>query len=671
MTPELATTLALLIPAMPLLASLLIVVLGKKFPADLIGIGAMGVSLAMAITLILSHGTSIGAAREFEWFTVGDITWQVGVAIDGLTLALLGVVTLVSFLVHLFAKGYMHGDDRYTEFYRMLGFFTFSMLLLVVSDNLITLFISWELMGLASYKLIGHFFKKRSAQLACKKAFMTTRVGDIGFFLALLAIYQFTGSLQFDEIFARLDLIPDTARTWIALGLFMGAMGKSAQFPLHIWLPDAMEGPTPVSALIHAATMVAAGVYLVGRMYTVIVLSPEALLVISSVGCFTALFAATIAFTQTDIKAVLAYSTISQLGFMFTALGTGTNFGWKAGLFHLVTHAFFKACLFLGSGSVIHACHHEQDMTKMGGLRKKMPITHAAYLISCLSIAGFPFTAGFMSKDMILQALWMGNGQYDMAYKVIFFVLAAAALMTAAYMFRGFLLPFYGKPRDHHVYDHAHESPLNMTIPLIVLSVLAVASGYWWAGAFLDIGADSTMAAWVGGTTGWFDPDGDAAHHAHSMALIASSIVMTSGIGLACVWYLTGEFGAGLRKRMRAAIAPLYRAASKLYWVDDVVEYLLIVPSKFLAQLIAWIDSTLLDRGVVDNAGVATMAGSDASGWADDALVDGAVNLAGDTAWSGGGLLARWQTGRIRNYLFGAVGTAAFVAVIVLYMSGS
>jgi NADH-quinone oxidoreductase subunit L len=662
----------------PIVGGMLIGVFGKKLKngGDVIGIAALCTSLACAIALFLNFGTYGGQHWEFTWLTVGGIDWNLGITIDGLTVALLMVVTIVSCIVHFFSKGYMHGDDRYSDFFRWLGLFTFSMLGLVLSDNLLTLFIFWEIMGLASYKLIGHYFFKRSAYLACKKAFMTTRIGDLGMFLALLALYLYTGSLQFDDIFARTDMIPGGAHTWIALGLFMGAAGKSAQFPLHIWLPDAMEGPTPVSALIHAATMVAAGVYLVGRMYALIALSPVAMLIISIIGCFTAFGAATIAFTRTDIKQVLAYSTVSQLGFMFTALGVGSNIAWQAGLFHLVTHAFFKAGLFLGSGSVIHGCHHEQDMTKMGGLHKKMPITSITFGICCLSIAGFPLTAGFASKDMILQALWAGNGEFDMAYKVIFFVLAFAALMTACYMFRCYLLTFWGKPRDHHIHDHAHESPLNMTAGLIVLATLAIAAGYYWPSVLLanDVPVLAGSAAAAAGDTmvgfvkvfDLHDPNG-VAHHAHTTALIASSIVMSLGIGLACIWYLTA-MGERFRKACRATVSGIYGWAFRKYYVDEAVEACVIQVTIFLAEISAWFDSQVLD-GFVDGTGSVYMKTSDASGSADDGIVDGAVTLAGNAAWSGGGLLARFQSGRVRNYLFGAVASAALFAVFMLYVA--
>ncbi len=662
-------TLALIVLAMPLLSATLIWLSGKKgLAADWTGIGAMGVSLVLSIVLAVGHTSFGGPKPPVEWFTVGDTVWRVGITLDGLTTAMLIVVTVVSFLVHLFSKGYMHGDERYAGFYRWLGFFTFSMLGLVLSDNLITLFVMWELMGLSSYKLIGHYFQKESAYLACKKAFMVTRVGDVGMFLAMLAVYLYTGSLRFEDIFAAVHAgaIPAAVITWIALGLFMGAAGKSAQFPLHIWLPDAMEGPTPVSALIHAATMVAAGVYLIGRMYTLIVMSPIALLIVSIVGCFTAIFAAAIAFTATDIKKVLAYSTISQLGFMFTALGVGSNIAWQAGLFHLTTHAFFKACLFLGSGSVIHACHHEQDMTRMGGLWHKMPITRWTYLIACLSIAGFPFvTAGFYSKDQILQGLWLGSSQYSDVYRVIFVVLAFTAGMTAFYMFRSFFLTFLTKPRDRHVYEHAHESPATITIPLVVLATLAVVAGWGWKDVFLPAGADSPLATFAR----TFDVHEHEVHSAHTVALVASLIVALGGIALAYFAYQTTR-GAVVRQRARAAIAPLYHAAKNKFWIDEFVEVAIIRTTVIFSAFSTWFDGEVID-GVVDATGSVTLKTGDGSAVTDDVVVDGAVQATAGAAWGGGGVLSRFQTGRVRNYLFGAVAVTGLFAVIVLFASRS
>jgi len=661
--------LSLVILAMPLLSAALIVVVKKAMGTrvDLIGIGAMGVALACAVVLAVGHETYARQAWDMSWFAIAGVDWRIGIQLDGLTLAMLVVVTLVSFLVHLFSKGYMHGDSRYEDFYRWLGFFTFSMIGLVLSDNLVTLFVMWELMGLSSYKLIGHYFQKKSAYLACKKAFMTTRVGDVGMFLAMLALYLHTGSLQFNVIFARLGSIPDSTITWIALGLFMGAAGKSAQFPLHVWLPDAMEGPTPVSALIHAATMVAAGVYLIGRMYTLIVLSPVALVIISIVGCFTAIYAASIAFTATDIKKVLAYSTISQLGFMFTSLGVGSNFAWQAGLFHLVTHAFFKACLFLGSGSVIHACHHEQDMTRMGGLWKKLPITGLTYLIACLSIAGFPVvTAGFHSKDQILAGLWAGGETASPVYYAIFWVLAFTAAMTAFYMFRSFWLTFFGKPRDHHVYEHAHESPFTITVPLMVLATLAIVAGFGWKDSFLP--AEGGPESYVRFANTFKETD-ETWEHAHHTALYVSLVVCFLGIGLSAFCYLTAA-GERARKTARAAISPVYEAAKAKYWMDEFIEAFIIRTTVLFAAFSAFVDRDVID-GFVDGAGSVSKKTGDASGVADVKVVDGAVDGTGFLAWGGGGILSRFQSGRIRNYLFGAVAVTALFAVIVLYMSRS
>ena len=670
--------IALVITALPLLSALVIAAFKKQLgtKADLVGIGSMGIALALAVWLALNRATIVeecAHAKPWDWFTIGGVTWKIGVALNGLTLALLIVVTLVSFLVHLFSKGYMHGDARYEDFYRWLGFFTFSMLGLVISDNLISLFVCWELMGLSSYKLIGHYFQKESAYLACKKAFMTTRIGDVGMFIAMLAIYGYTKSLRFDEIDAVLAAkdcpIPGSAITWIALGLFMGAAGKSAQFPLHVWLPDAMEGPTPVSALIHAATMVAAGVYLVGRMYTLIAMSPTALVVISIVGAFTAIFAASIAFTATDIKKVLAYSTISQLGFMFTALGVGSNMAWQAGLFHLCTHAFFKACLFLGSGSVIHACHHEQDMTRMGGLWKKLPITCATYAISCLSIAGLPvITAGFYSKDQILASLWAGGDTANPVYYVIFWVLAITAAMTGFYMFRSFWLTFFTKPRDQHIHEHAHESPATITIPLVVLAALALVAGIGWSNSFLPNEGHEAIVHFAP-TQPQFTHETEAWKHAHHFALYVSIAVCGLGIALSWFCYQTAV-GERARKRARAAIAPLYLAASAKYWMDELNEALIVRTTVIFAAISEWLDRQGLDA-FVDATGSVTSKTAKASGVADVVVVDGAVDGTGLAAWTGGGVLSRFQSGRIRNYLFGAVAVTALFAVVVLYMRRS
>jgi NADH-quinone oxidoreductase subunit L len=419
--------------------------------------------------------------------------------------------------------------------------------------------------------------------------------------------------------------------------------------------------------------MVAAGVYLVGRMMTLIALSPTALVVISIVGAFTAIFAASIAFTGTDIKKVLAYSTISQLGFMFTALGVGSDIAWQAGMFHLATHAFFKACLFLGSGSVIHACHHEQDMTRMGGLWKKLPITGATYLIACLAIAGLPYvTSGFYSKDQILMGMLLGNGgPYDAVYKVLFYVLALTATMTAFYMFRSFWLTFFTKPRDKGIHDHAHESPWTMTTALVVLCVLVLAdavtnlSGLGWQNAFLPNHGEHALA----GFAKTWGHEGDEVHHAHSTAVIFSMMACFGGIGLSAWCYLSAS-GERARRAARAAISPIYEAAKQKFYMDDIFERCVIRPCVLLGELFAWVDRDVVD-GVVDGVGSTAKTTGDVSGRADDVVVDGAVHATAGIAWGGGGLFSRAQTGRLRNYFFGAVGSIALFGVIVLYLTRS
>jgi NADH-quinone oxidoreductase subunit L len=425
-----------------------------------------------------SHG--LFAHWTFNWLPVSSSQAIMGgILVDGLTAIMLVVVTLVSFLVHLFSSKYMEGDVRYGRYYASLLLFTTSMLGLVLADNLLFLFVFWELVGLSSYVLIGHWYEKKSASDAAIKAFITTRVGDVGMLLGLLICYWKVGSLQYVDVFAAVgdlnlfavgteEFLGLDWQTLAGLGLFLGAMGKSAQFPFHVWLPDAMEGPTPVSALIHAATMVAAGVYLVGRLFPIF--TPEAFIVIAYIGAITALFAASIATVQDDIKKVLAYSTLSQLGYMVLALGVG---GYFSGLFHLTTHAFFKAGLFLGSGSVIYAMHHEQRMSRYGGLWKKMPITGTTYLICVLAIAGVPGFAGFFSKDAILADA-LAFSMLNPGHGFLPFAGFLTALLTAFYMFRQFYLTFTGKPRDEHAYEHAHESPRAMTIPLMVLAFLAL-----------------------------------------------------------------------------------------------------------------------------------------------------------------------------------------------------
>ncbi|MDP0926003.1 NADH-quinone oxidoreductase subunit L [Paracoccus onubensis] len=444
--------------------------------------------------IFLSFDGEVQNLPVFDWVVSGDFASEWAIRLDRLTAIMLVVVTTVSALVHLYSMGYMAHDDNFdhdqnykARFFAYLSFFTFAMLMLVTADNLLQMFFGWEGVGVASYLLIGFYFRKQSAGAAAMKAFIVNRVGDFGFLLGIFGLYWMTGSIQFDTVFEQ---VPELAQTqmhflwsdWnaaevIAVLLFIGAMGKSAQLLLHTWLPDAMEGPTPVSALIHAATMVTAGVFLVCRMSPLYEFAPDAKTFITVIGATTAFFAATVGLVQNDIKRVIAYSTCSQLGYMFVAAGVGV---YSVAMFHLLTHAFFKAMLFLGAGSVIHAMHHEQDMRNYGGLRKKVPLTFAAMLIGTLAITGvgIPLThigfAGFLSKDAAIESAWAGN-------TYAFWMLVIAAAFTSFYSWRLMFMTFWGKPRgDHHAHDHAHESPRVMTVPLGVLAVGAIFAGMVW-----------------------------------------------------------------------------------------------------------------------------------------------------------------------------------------------
>jgi NADH-quinone oxidoreductase subunit L len=480
---------AWIIPFLPLSSFFVNIFFGKRLPRQGDWVSLATISTALFISAGIFYEVIVKTAdpafhyhKVFPWLQVTDrFALNAGILVDNVTAVMLVVVTLVSSLVHLFSIGYMHGDPRYNRFFAFLSIFSFSMLGLVLSESLFFIYVFWELVGLSSYLLIGFWFEKKSASDANKKAFITNRVGDFGFLAGIMILFAATGVVSYDEVFAGVQAgkISGNLLTLAGVCVFCGAVGKSAQFPLHIWLPDAMEGPTPVSALIHAATMVAAGVYLVGRVYPIF--TPDAFLVIAYIGLITLFIAASIAIAQDDIKKVLAYSTISQLGFMIMGLGVG---GYTAGLAHLLTHAGFKACLFLGSGSVIHAVH-SQDVKEMGGLYKKMPITFATFLIATMAIAGVPFFSGFYSKDMILgEALVFGMKHPQ--HIALFIVTLLTAGITAFYMFRIVIYTFFGHARDHHKYDHAHESPFTMAFPLIVLAGLSFSFWYSpWVGKLI------------------------------------------------------------------------------------------------------------------------------------------------------------------------------------------
>ncbi len=472
---------------------------------------------------------------------VGDLQTTWSLRIDTLTAVMLVVVTTVSALVHIYSIGYMSEDDRQPLFFAELSLFTFAMLSLVTADNLVQLFFGWEGVGLASYLLIGFWYHRPAANQAAIKAFIVNRVGDFGFALGIFAVYYIFRDVNFDTIFAAARekqsvMMPVfgyqvDALTVICLLLFMGAMGKSAQFLLHTWLPDAMEGPTPVSALIHAATMVTAGVFMVARMSPLFELSPVALTVVTVIGAITAFFAATVGVAQNDIKRVVAYSTCSQLGYMFVAIGLGA---YAAGIFHLFTHAFFKALLFLGSGSVIHALHGEQDLRKMGGLRGPIPFTFAMMVIGTLSLTGFPFTAGFFSKDAIIEVAWASTAP---AARYAYWLIVIAAFLTSFYSWRLIFMAFFGRPKDEHAFEHAHESPPVMTGPLLVLAIGALGAGFVFADYFIEHGY---AEFWRGSL---FTLHGnavlEASEHVESpLVKWLPTIMMTGGFLLAYVAYI-------------------------------------------------------------------------------------------------------------------------------------
>src|SRR3984893_5740477 len=485
-----------IIPLLPLLGATVNGLLGRTWPNKIINsvaVGATGLSFLAALeavreVFLLSPEQIPWVKQYFSWIEAGNFRAGFDLQVDQLTLVMLLVVTGVGWLIHIYSTGYMAHEGGYYRFFAYLNLFMFFMLILVLAANYVLLFVGWEGVGLASYLLIGFYFLRKSAADSGKKAFIVNRIGDFGFMLGMFLLFRTFGTLDFVKLFDKATPLSAEAMghlgalTVACLLLFMGAAGKSAQIPLYVWLPDAMEGPTPVSALIHAATMVTAGVYVVARSHVLFMHAPTAMLVVAVVGCATALFAATIGLVQTDIKKVLAYSTVSQLGYMFLACGVGA---FSAGIFHLMTHAFFKALLFLAAGSVIHAMGGEQDILKMGGLRKKIPVTYWTMFIATLAIAGIPGFAGFFSKDEILNAA--GSGPHPNVW--LWGLGLVAAGLTSFYMFRLIFLTFFGKPRFDEHKVHVHESPRNMTIPLIVLAILSTTGG-WFAAPHLMRGTD-------------------------------------------------------------------------------------------------------------------------------------------------------------------------------------
>ena len=681
--------LAILALLLPFLGFVLLIFWGRKrLPrqGDVIETGLVLGSLVLSFIIFFNKILYFPNPIEwkFEWVNFGFVeNWgemkiTLGILIDNLSATMLVVVTVVSSLVHIFSIGYMKDDVRYSRYFAYLGFFTFSMLGIVLTNNFFTMYVFWELVGVSSYLLIGHWYEKKSASDAAKKAFIVNRVGDFGFFVGIMIIWASLKTFNFGEVFAGIEQGKLSGGLLTAAGIlvFCGAIGKSAQFPLHVWLPDAMEGPTPVSALIHAATMVAAGVYLTARTYAM--MSADALTFIAYIGAVTAFIAATIAITQTDIKRVLAYSTISQLGYMTMALGSGA---YVAGFFHLVTHAAFKAGLFLGSGSVIHAMHHAlhkihdhhtdpQDIRNMGGLKKKMPITYYTFLIYTLAISGIPLTSGFLSKDSILAgAFAFGKLSGHTAIPLIGFFVAG---LTAFYMFRLLILTFHGEPKRKDIFEHIHESPKVMVVPLVILAVLSL----WFIFGPNPFDASAT---WVekyihkpesvvpheqqfefnlpkeGVLVTEYE---HALHEAHIPAMLLSLGMAGLGILFAFLTYQWGKISA---EKVANALKPVYTFLKNKWYFDELYQNTFVLATLGISKFARWFDIKVID-GIVDGSAHLTKLWSFSVGKFDWNIIDGLVNLLAYITGFFGYITRLLQNGKVQTYIIYVV-----FAVIVLF----
>jgi NADH-quinone oxidoreductase subunit L len=607
---------AWLVPVFPLVAFAILTAMGKGAGRTGAWIGTLAsfVSLAFS-TLIAIERTATNAAdysRKFDWLQVGNLKLGAGFEVTNLTALMLIVVTLVSFLVNLYSHGYMKDDERISTFFAYVALFSSSMLGLVLSDNLLTFYIFWELVGVCSFLLVGFWYQKPEAKAAAKKAFIVTRIGDLGLFVAVLLLFWYMPGHAID--FTTIHNVFDTQSgaistgitTLIALLIFLGAVGKSGQFPLHVWLPDAMEGPTPISALIHAATMVAAGVFLVARTFNIFEASHVAMNTVAIIGAFTAIFAASIGLAQNDIKRILAYSTVSQLGYMMLALGVGSV---PAAMFHLFTHAFFKALLFLGAGSVIHSVH-TQDIRQMGGLGGKMKITAWTFGIGALALSGIPPFSGFWSKDAILTAALNSNPIY-------FIVGAVAAFFTALYMARLYFLVFMGKPREG---QHAHESPSVMTIPLLILAVLAVVAGF----------IETPFNGWFGQ---WLMGEGDQ-HQASGLVMVVSTAVGLLGLYIGWLIFVKGTIR---RDAVSSRIPGIAKLLERKYYIDELYEVLFVKPLYGLGKVVELFD---------------------------EYVVDGVVRMTGYSVSALGRLNSRLQSGQVQGYAL-----TALIGIVVLLLA--
>lgn len=682
---------------LPLLGFIAALLFGKKhktaywFEIFTIGLGFV-LTLIILIAKLSSYLNS-DITSEFVWIDfnnvpfIGPLKIELGLLLDNISVIMIMAVFLISFLIHIFSILYMEGDKRFGRYFAYLGLFVFSMSGIVLTHNFLMMYIFWELVGISSYLLIGFWYEKKSASDAGKKAFIVNRIGDLGMLAGILILFNTYHTFSFDKIFLAISngQLPFNSESWLTVTgilLFCGAIGKSAQFPLHVWLPDAMEGPTPVSALIHAATMVAAGVFFITRIFTM--LTGDALLFIAIIGALSALIPATIALTQNDIKKVLAYSTVSQLGYMIMALGVGA---YQFAFFHLITHAFFKACLFLDSGSVIHAMHHEQDIREMGGLRKKMPITYASFLIASLAISGIPLTSGFLSKDGILASSFaFGSLTGYWLFPVVGFFVAA---LTAFYMFRLLILTFHGKPRNEEKYNHAHESKFAMAMPLVVLSMLSIFIWYTpnpfnaESGAFMskwvkvpeisvpentrydfmktDVKAGINEQAEVKEPEVIFSSAyTEAMHHAHYPAMFLSLFVAGFGILFAYTMYHWQKISAD---KLADKLKPLYLLSLNKWYFDELYNATFVAGTIGLSRLLAWFDLFFID-GIVNGSASVTKGLSRFSGKFDNVVVDGLVNFMAYLSGFIGLIFRRFQTGKVQTYIVLVI----FSLVILLFL---
>ncbi len=715
MSPETLLNISLIILFLPVLSFGFLVFFGKRLgkTSGIIGTSVLGIdlllSLVVAITRLSSYSTEAMFQYKIEWFNLGNSPVTIGIGLDNLAAIMLIIVTLISFLVHLFSIEYMRGDKLFSRYFAYLSLFSFSMLGIVIANNFLNMFIFWEMVGISSYLLIGFWFEKDSAANAGKKAFIVNRIGDFGFLIGLMIIYYTYKTFMFDSVFGQISqgVLPFNSGAWLtAMGIliFCGAIGKSAQFPLHVWLPDAMEGPTPVSALIHAATMVAAGVYLTARVFPIF--TANALLFIAYIGAITALLAATIAFTQIDFKRVLAYSTVSQLGYMVMGLGVGA---YTSGFMHLMTHAWFKALLFLAAGSVIHAMHHAmehlhkddidpQSIKNMGGLRKTMPITYITFLIATLTISGIPFTSGFLSKDGILAGtLAFGelSGHWFIPIAGFF-----SAMLTAFYMFRLLIISFHGEPRTD-VAKHTKENNALVTLPLIILAALSIWVFYsinpldagkgWFAKRFptpVSVVPANLQRDYMLPEGGLVESNPSAStimqtqnqvssvatvhqshtkfeeymHKAHYPAMGLSLLMAITGLTVAFVFYQFKFYSPSTLVKLYPGV---YKGSLNKWYFDEFYQATFVNGTVGLAKVSAWFDLHIID-GIVNFVAAFTRGLSHFIGLFDNGFIDGIINLLALIVGWFGQLFRKPQTGIIQTYL--VLSALGLIILLIIFL---